>query len=626
MMSNDFKELEGLSKEERELALKILSEYSTTGSSSTYNELLVSDYEEIPVDIETFLHKPEYLGKGLVNPEGKFTVYRYWVDTLKKIFPNPLKPAQYNTLALTGAIGLGKSFMAVLCILYELYRMLCLKDPYLHYGLQPIDKITFAVMNITLDAAHGVGWDKLQQLVQSSEWFMAHGTVSKGNNPIWSPDKKIELICGSLSRHIIGRAVFACLDENTEILTNYGDKTLKELVGKSIKVATVSPNGNISYSDVCTVAPTSIQSEEYEIALEDNTVIKCTPDHRFLLVNGEYKEARYLTEDDDIFYAQPEKSEYSCYINNILASRGRFIEDRNTYKERHHIIPKCCNGTNEESNLIDLLPEEHYIAHYFLAKENPDNSKLSFALNCMLTLNKSNNYIKDSINYSEARKLAAEALRKNSKRQNNPMFGKNPWNKDRTKETDSRIRDYSEKCSKTKTGVKKGPDSEETKLKKSIATKLRYKLRPDTFVYHNKNKVAVTNGTTTLFIYKDEEPPEGFSYGNGGTRGKHNMKNYYESKELQEHRRKISSGINNPNYGHGERQSGGNNGSAIYDYWFKDNYFECRKYLLEYLNGIGIKISDNALRSIQNGTYGKCTKKKFSYVIENMSWRLKGEN
>ena len=214
MMSNDFKELEGLSKEERELALKILSEYSITGSSSTYNELLVSDYEEIPVDIETFLHTPKYLGRGLVNEEGRFTVYRYWVDTLKKLFPDPLKPAQYNTLALTGAIGLGKSFVAVLCALYELYRMLCLKDPYLHYGLQPIDKITFAIMNITLDAAQGVGWDKLQQLVQSSEWFMSHGEVSKSNNPIWSPNKKIELICGSLSRHIIGRAVFfAFFDE-----------------------------------------------------------------------------------------------------------------------------------------------------------------------------------------------------------------------------------------------------------------------------------------------------------------------------------------------------------------------------------------------------------------------------
>ena len=214
MISNEFKELENLSSEEKELALKILSEYSNTGNSETYTELLVSDYEEVPVDIETFLHDPKYLGKGLVNEEGKFTVYPYWVDVLKKIFPDPLKPARYNTLALTGGIGLGKSFEAILTGAYELHRMLCLKDPYLYYGLQPIDKISFAIMNITLDAAEGVGWDKLQQLLQSSEWFMQHGTVSNSKVPIWSPGKKIELICGSLSRHIIGRAVFwAFFDE-----------------------------------------------------------------------------------------------------------------------------------------------------------------------------------------------------------------------------------------------------------------------------------------------------------------------------------------------------------------------------------------------------------------------------
>lgn len=228
MISNEFNVLNTLSEKEKDIVLKILSEYSKQGSSSTYNELLISDYEEIPVDIETFLKDKKYLGKGLINEEGKFTVYTYWVDTLKKLFPNPLKPCKYNTLALTGAIGLGKSFMAVLCMLYELYRMLCLKDPYLYYGLQPIDKITFAVMNITLDAAQGVGWDKLQQLVQSSEWFLEHGTLSKGNYPTWSPGKKIELICGSQSRHIIGRACFSVFFDEVSFQPNSDVNKQKE--------------------------------------------------------------------------------------------------------------------------------------------------------------------------------------------------------------------------------------------------------------------------------------------------------------------------------------------------------------------------------------------------------------
>ena len=210
----DLSILDNLSEKEREYALKILGEFSSTGKSKKLDDLILSDYEEIPVDVETFLKDPKYLGRGLINDEGKFTVFPYWVDVLKEIFPDPLKPPTYNTLALSGAIGLGKSFVAVLSGLYELYRMMCLKDPYLHYGLQPIDKITFAFMNITLDASKGVAWDKCQQLLQKSPWFMEKGKVTGTTNEVWNPPKGIELIAGSLSRHIIGRAVFwAFFDE-----------------------------------------------------------------------------------------------------------------------------------------------------------------------------------------------------------------------------------------------------------------------------------------------------------------------------------------------------------------------------------------------------------------------------
>lgn len=308
--------LDNLTEEERKEVLKILNQFSVNGESKSYNTLLYSDYEEIPVDIETFLKTPKFLGRGLIDDEGRFTVFPYWVEMLKKIYPDPLKPAKYNTLALTGSIGIGKSFVAVLIGLYELYRMMCLKDPYVYYGLQPIDKISFAVMNITLDASRGVAWDKMQQLLQSSEWFMEKGTVSGTVNEEWHPPKGIELIAGSLSRHIIGRAVFWCLDGDTEIATNLGDYKLSELVDKQIQVYNIDTNGNLCLSDYCTVKPTAIETEEYEIELEDGTIIKCTPSHRFMLSDGSYKEAQYLTEDDDILYFKPFGYVYKI-TNNI---------------------------------------------------------------------------------------------------------------------------------------------------------------------------------------------------------------------------------------------------------------------------------------------------------------------
>lgn len=237
MISNNFKELENLSEKEKELALKILNEMSSTGSSTLYDDLRYADYEEFPVDIETFLRDPDYLGKGLIDEEGKFTVFPYWIDILKKIFPDPFGPPAYHILALTGSIGIGKSFEAILCGLYETHRLLCLKDPYLHYGLQPIDKITIAFMNITLDASKGVAWDKYQQLAQTSPWFLRHGKVTGNREQVWNPDKRIELIAGSLSRHIIGRAVFFAFFDEISFQPNIDVNKQKEKAKSLVNTA-----------------------------------------------------------------------------------------------------------------------------------------------------------------------------------------------------------------------------------------------------------------------------------------------------------------------------------------------------------------------------------------------------
>ena len=77
---------------------------------------------------------------------------------------------------------------------------------------------------------------------------------------------------------------------------------------------------------------------------------------------------------------------YEKFIQNILDTRGRFnCEDE--YHERHHIVPKCMGGTNDEENLIDLFAREHFEAHRLLAMENPDNNELIYAWSCMAFVN-----------------------------------------------------------------------------------------------------------------------------------------------------------------------------------------------------------------------------------------------
>lgn len=221
-------ELKGLSEQEKKLALEILNQYSQEGQSKLFDSLKYQDFEEIPVDIHTFLHDRKYLGNALYDPEGRFTVFPYWEKKLEQIFPTNIDTA-YNTIVLTGAIGLGKSTIAVICLLYMLYRLLCLKDPYLYYGMQPIDKLSISFMNITLENAKGVAMDKMNQMILSSEWFMAHGEMRGTTNLNFEPEKHIELIAASSNNQVIGRALFANFTDEVNFgLTNDVEKLKKK--------------------------------------------------------------------------------------------------------------------------------------------------------------------------------------------------------------------------------------------------------------------------------------------------------------------------------------------------------------------------------------------------------------
>lgn len=60
--------------------------------------------------------------------------------------------------------------------------------------------------------------------------------------------------------------------------------------------------------------------------------------------------------------------------------------------ESHHILPRCIGGTDDKSNLVNLTPEEHYLAHQLLVKIYPNNYSLIYAANMMVPNRKSNKY------------------------------------------------------------------------------------------------------------------------------------------------------------------------------------------------------------------------------------------
>lgn len=99
--------IDGLTEEEKSVVFSVLKEYQTTGTSQQFEQLLLQDYREIPVDIDTFVDDNNYLGYAWHDAEGNSKLYPFWRNRLHELFPNNLDTC-FNNLIESGARGLGK--------------------------------------------------------------------------------------------------------------------------------------------------------------------------------------------------------------------------------------------------------------------------------------------------------------------------------------------------------------------------------------------------------------------------------------------------------------------------------------------------------------------------------------
>jgi hypothetical protein len=71
--------------------------------------------------------------------------------------------------------------------------------------------------------------------------------------------------------------------------------------------------------------------------------------------------------------------DYQKIYNNLMKNATNRKLDPLEYYEKHHIIPKCHNGSNLTSNLVNLTGREHFIAHALLTKIYPQDKKIANA-------------------------------------------------------------------------------------------------------------------------------------------------------------------------------------------------------------------------------------------------------
>lgn len=120
----------------------------------------LTKYRHEPVDVRTFVEDKYFMdSKGVLYPKV--------LDALCEI-----NCGDYQEAVLTGAIGTGKSTLALYTNAYQLYRLSCMRDPHGDFGLDPSSEIVFIFQSINAKLAKAVDYDRFKTMVTKSPYFM----------------------------------------------------------------------------------------------------------------------------------------------------------------------------------------------------------------------------------------------------------------------------------------------------------------------------------------------------------------------------------------------------------------------------------------------------------------------
>jgi hypothetical protein len=109
-----------------------------------------------------------------------------------------------------------------------------------------------------------------------------------------------------------------------------------------------------------------------------------------------------------------DKMDYQKHYNLLIETRRNRILSKETYFEKHHIVPKSMGGSNEKENIIRLTAREHFLAHWLLWRIHK-NKEMAFAFYSMVKMGK-NQTIKSGRIYEEAKMARREFIIENNKK------------------------------------------------------------------------------------------------------------------------------------------------------------------------------------------------------------------
>ena len=181
--------------------------------------------------------------------------------------------------------------------------------------------------------------------------------------------------CGYCERERLnvpkGERYELCLDGDTVIkLLNGEYKTIRQIYNEGLQdfwIYAVDVNtGKIVPAKAAYAMVTGHSTEMVRVIFDNGKSVVCTPDHRFLMRNCEYKEAQHLEVEDSVmpmYYNFAQNNGYEAICNTISMRKGRLPEDSKCNTEQtptHHLVYEYFNGKEWDNN-VNLLHHDNEI-------------------------------------------------------------------------------------------------------------------------------------------------------------------------------------------------------------------------------------------------------------------------
>jgi hypothetical protein len=200
----------------------LLDDYVRTGGFSVLEALIPIDHEEKLLSFEEWVHSEYH--SGVIGSE----LFDLWKREIKLVV-SPRHPI--IEWGITGCIGGGKSYAAVVAMLYKgPYFCSCLRWPQSYLGLAQDTTIIFSMFNAILKNAQHVGFKYMADFVRGSKWFTNHcqAKISLASGRIDWTTKNLSLQIGSSEVHALGGNVLSYMIDEANFMKTPEGRSAQE--------------------------------------------------------------------------------------------------------------------------------------------------------------------------------------------------------------------------------------------------------------------------------------------------------------------------------------------------------------------------------------------------------------